>query len=234
MILGFCYIVPDVSETNSQLQYYSTVFRNINIKGKPLYNLESRAALYFLDNTLKDWFNPNFTREISSSIVDRSAKTRMDFVRYLSLLSQYKKNGNTRRLAYGYASRMESYYETYIYTVIRNEDSALFGLFTSLYIDKNYSGQMAKLNHYIDELELRKYYPSIIDMDIYFFGLINSVLFQKQDLDITKKAELLAALQRKILQIKRDPKHTKTPSLQKFFKERIEQSVSIYQSYLLQ
>lgn len=42
----------------------------------------------------------------------------MDFVRYAALLSQYKKKVSERGIGYGYASKMESYYETYIYSVV--------------------------------------------------------------------------------------------------------------------
>ncbi len=42
--LGFSYLVPQVSNENEQQKYYSSVFRNINIQGKPLLPQESRAS----------------------------------------------------------------------------------------------------------------------------------------------------------------------------------------------
>lgn len=57
----------------------------------------------------------------------------MDFVRYAALLSQYKKKGSERGIGYGYASRMESYYETYIYSVVGDKDSQIFGRFTNIF-----------------------------------------------------------------------------------------------------
>lgn len=231
--LGFSYLVPEEADTASQTRYYSTVFRNINIHGKSLYTLESRESLYFLDSNLRSWFNPNFTRHISSSVVDRSMKPRMDFVRYLSLLSQYKKNGNRERVAYGYAKRIEAYYESYIYSVINDSENSLFGKYSDLYPNKEYAEQLNRLERLIDELDIRKNYPSIIDMDIYFFGLIYFILIEKKELDIDRKDDLIQTLQRKITALKRDNKHTKTPSLLKFLNERIKSSVSIYRRYII-
>lgn len=231
--LGFSYLVPEEADTASQTRYYSTVFRNINIHGKSLYTLESRESLYFLDSTLRSWFNPDFTKDISSSVVDRSMKPRMDFVRSLSLLSQYKKNENRERVAYGYAKRIEAYYESYIYSVINDTDSFLFGKFSELYPNKAYTEQLEKLENLINELALLKRYPSIIDMDMYFFGLIYFILIEKKDLNTERKEDLMRELQIKIGRLKRDTKHTKTPSLLKFLNERIKSSVSIYRRYII-
>ena len=105
--LGFSYIVPSTMDEPEQQKFFSTLFRNINIRGKSLYVLESRASLYFLNHQLKDWFNPALCKDISSSKVDKSKKSRMDFVRYVSLLSQYKHKGSNRGIAYGYAKKMD-------------------------------------------------------------------------------------------------------------------------------
>ena len=170
--LGFSYIVPGNSEATSQQRFFSTVFRNINIQGKSLYTLESRASLYFLNSNLKEWFYPEFTRSISSSVVDKSKKSRMDFVRYLSLLSQYYKINDESKVAYRYARRMEDYYESYIYSVVNDDDSMLFGKFSDIYPGKDYRNKMDSLSRSIAELNLSRLYTSIIDMDINFFGLI--------------------------------------------------------------
>lgn len=232
--LGFSYLVPEEIDTASQIRYYSTVFRNINIHGKSLYTLESRESLYFLDSTLRAWFNPGFTKDISSSVVDRSMKPRMDFVRYLSLLSQYKKSGNRERVAYGYAKRIEAYYESYIYSVINDTDDPIFGKFSVLCPNKAYAEQLEKLENLINELALLKRYPSIIDMDMYFFGLIYFTLIEQKDLDIERKADLITSLQKRLTELKSDAKHTKTPSLLKFLNERIKSSVSIYRRFIIQ
>lgn len=231
--LGFSYIVPGNIEVTSQQRFFSTVFRNINIQGKSLYTLESRASLYFLNSNLKEWFDPDFTKSISSSIVDKSKKSRMDFVRYLSLISQYHKTHDENKVAYRYARRMEDYYESYIYSVVNDEDSLLFGKFSENYPDGNYKDRIDSMSRSIAELGLSRSYISIIDMDIYFFGLVYVELFLKDSIDLSRKEDLKRELAEKISRKKREPKHTKTPSLLKYLRTRIKDSIDIYLKYIV-
>lgn len=210
--LGFAYIVPSTSTEEEQQKFFSTLFRNINIRGKSLYVLESRASLYFLNHQLKEWFNPEFCKEISSSIVDKSRKSSMDFVRYVALLSQYKKKGSERGIGYGYASKMENYYETYIYSVVGNKDSIIFGKFSDIFTDKNYKPYLDEIDRLITELNYRRRFQSIIDLDLYFFGLIYFTAFEKRVLDTSRKDALEEELKNAINDIKGNGLHTKSPA----------------------
>ena len=228
--LGFSYIIPDIPDEKERQKFFSTLFRNINMQGKSLYVLESRAALYYLNPDFKDWFDPIFTNSISSSVVDKSIKSRMDFVRYLSLLSQYKKNGSSARIGYRYAARMEEYYSEYINAVAYDEDSSLFVKFSTLYADGNYKENIDRLCEYIEKLGFMKIYQSIIDMDIHFFGLIYYSLFEKLTLteDDAILVKLNDKLNRAIKKIKRESNHVKTPSCLKYIRERIDESLKVY------
>lgn len=230
--LGFAYIVPSMSTEEEQQKFFSTLFRNINIRGKSLYVLESRASLYFLNHQFKEWFNPEFCKEISSSIVDKSRKSSMDFVRYVALLSQYKKKGSERGIGYGYASKMENYYETYIYSVVGNEDSIIFGKFSDIFTDKNYNPYLDEIDRLITELNYRRRFQSIIDLDLYFFGLIYFTAFEKRVLDTSRKDALEEELKNAINDIKGNGLHTKSPACLKYLRERIFKSIEIYQKYL--
>lgn len=230
--LGFAYIVPSMSTEEEQQKFFSTLFRNINIRGKSLYVLESRASLYFLNHQLKEWFNPEFCKEISSSIVDKSRKSSMDFVRYVALLSQYKKKGSERGIGYGYASKMENYYETYIYSVVGNKDSIIFGKFSDIFTDKNYKPYLDEIDRLITELNYRRRFQSIIDLDLYFFGLIYFTAFEKRVLDTSRKDALEEELKNAINDIKGNGLHTKSPACLKYLRERIFKSIEIYQKYL--
>lgn len=227
--LGFAYIVPSTSTEEEQQKFFSTLFRNINIRGKSLYVLESRASLYFLNHQLKEWFNPEFCKEISSSIVDKSRKSSMDFVRYVALLSQYKKKGSERGIGYGYASKMENYYETYIYSVVGNKDSIIFGKFSDIFTDKNYKPYLDEIDRLITELNYRRRFQSIIDLDLYFFGLIYFTAFEKRVLDTSRKDALEEELKNAINDIKGNGLHTKSPACLKYLRERIFKSIEIYQ-----
>lgn len=229
---GFAYIVPSTSTEEEQQKFFSTLFRNINIRGKSLYVLESRASLYFLNHQLKEWFNPEFCKEISSSIVDKSRKSSMDFVRYVALLSQYKKKGSERGIGYGYASKMENYYETYIYSVVGNKDSIIFGKFSDIFTDKNYKPYLDEIDRLITELNYRRRFQSIIDLDLYFFGLIYFTVFEKRVLDTSRKDALEEELKNAINDIKGNGLHTKSPACLKYLRERILKSIEIYQKYL--
>ncbi|MGN0086702.1 MAG: DUF262 domain-containing protein [Alloprevotella sp.] len=230
--LGFAYIVPSMSTEEEQQKFFSTLFRNINIRGKSLYVLESRASLYFLNHQLKEWFNPEFCKEISSSIVDKSRKSSMDYVRYVALLSQYKKKGSERGIGYGYASKMENYYETYIYSVVGNKDSIIFGKFSDIFTDKNYKPYLDEIDRLITELNYRRRFQSIIDLDLYFFGLIYFTAFEKRVLDTSRKDALEEELKNAINDIKGNGLHTKSPACLKYLRERIFKSIEIYQKYL--
>lgn len=69
-------------------------------------------------------------------------------------------------------------------------------------------------------------------MDIFFFGLIYHTLFKKNNIDTIRKDELTNELSEKITKLKTDAKHTKTPSLLKYLRTRVKDSVNIYSKYI--
>lgn len=226
--LGFSYLVPHTPDAKEQQKYYSSVFRNINIQGKELDPQESRAALYFLDKNLVEFFDPSFCK----SIIIKNNATKLDFVRYLSLLSQYKKDGNTNRVARGYKSEMEKYYEQYIYEVVGENPSSMFVDFLNIFPDKAYKLQFERLDQAIIALEIPKEeFTSIIDLDMYFFGLINSIVFENKIINVNNKENLKQELVDKINEFRTDTSHLKAPSALKYLKYRIDTSIEIYRKY---
>lgn len=226
--LGFSYIIPSIDNEQEQSKFYSTVFRNINIQGVNLLKEESRKSLYFLDSNLEGFFSPQLGNYY---IKLTTARAPLDFPRYLSLLSAYKKAGRESTIAATYKSRMEAYYETYIYAVVNDEDSPIFGKFSDIFPDRDYNADIARLKQMLSELELPHEYPSIIDMDVYMFGLIYMTIFQKRNIDIVRKDELKRKLAGDISLFKRDASHRKSPSAQKHLRARIKRSITIYDNY---
>lgn len=226
--LGFSYIVPSIENEQEQSKFYSTVFRNINIQGMNLLKEESRKSLYFLDSNLEGFFNPQLG---NYSIRLTTARAPLDFPRYLSLLSAYKKAGRENTIAATYKSRMETYYETYIYTVVNDDDSPIFGKYSDVFPNRDYDTDIERLKQMLSELEIPHEYPSIIDMDVYMFGLIYITMFQKNNVDVTRQEELKRRLEGVISQFKRDASHKKSPSAQKHLRARIKKSIMIYSSY---
>ena len=180
--LGFSYLVPLLANDKEQQKFYSKVFRSINIQGESLLALESRAALYYLDKDLEDYFILNFIEKIYVN------DSKVDFVRYLALLSQYKKDKTADELGKKFAGKMEKYYEEYIYFTVGEEDSNIFIKYSEVFKDKKeYEKMYINLKESLKKLELLKKYGSIIDVDITLFGLIYFIVFEKKEIDYSKK-----------------------------------------------
>ena len=227
--LGFSYLVPNTDgKDNSQQKYYSTVFRNINIQGESLSVLESREALYYLHDEYKDFFHPSFLDEYKLSGL------RIDFVRYLALLSQYNKNQSTYRLAYGYSKKREQYYEEYIYSIVNEPEKSIFTSIKDLVGDGDYRERIENLKESIEKIELEHNFSSIIDLDLHLFGLIYFIVFQNKKLKFDQKTSLKCEIKKKISLIKKekDGKHKKTPSALVHIQERVVDSITIYRGCL--
>ncbi|WP_336604881.1 GmrSD restriction endonuclease domain-containing protein [Thomasclavelia ramosa] len=224
--LGFSYLVPNNEDEKAQQKYYSKVFRNINIQGESLLPQESRLALYYLDNDLVNYFNPEFCNKI---LVNDS---KVDFVRYLALLSQYKDAQSINSLAKGFSRKMEKYYEEFIYFAVGEETSKIFGDSSLIFKKKNISENFDLLEKTIAQLDLFKKYESIIDLDIALFGLIYFIVFMEKEIDCCNKNELLKKISEKIDELRGIPRHLKTPSALKYLRKRVEDSISIYEEFV--
>ena len=213
--LGFSYLVPLLANDKEQQKFYSKVFRSINIQGESLLALESRAALYYLDKDLEDYFVPKFIEKIYVN------DSKVDFVRYLALLSQYKKDKTADELGKKFAGKMEKYYEEYIYFTVGEEDSNIFIKYSEVFKDKKeYEKMYINLKESLKKLELLKKYSSIIDVDITLFGLIYFIVFEKKEIDYSKKESIIKEINKEIEKIKReDTKHVNDDELNQMYKK---------------
>lgn len=229
--LGFSYLVPQTNDQQVQQRYYSSVFRNINIGGQRLLPQESRASLYFLKDGLKDFFDPQFIKRIT--IKNYSTESSIDFLRFLAILSHYAKDGNSDNVAGGFKSRMEEYYEDYIYSVAGDDEpSNKFKPFSEVFPDGNFRPRFDRLDQTISDLEIPTQFTSIIEMDTYLFGLIYAIIFEDKTVDVARRPDLFADIQAKIAEFKDVEAHKKAPSALKYLRARITSSIEIYNSYL--
>jgi len=226
--LGFSYLVPVISDEKTQQKYYSSVFRNINIQGEALLSTESRASLYFLDKDLVQFFEPDFLKTYIVKGV--SNVTKIDFVRCLSLLSQYKKENAANNVARSYKPLMEKYYEEYIYSVVADLDNN-YGKSSTIFPNRKYDDRFLNLQQALTSLEVPKQFPSIIDLDMYFFGLTYTIVFENKTIDTVKKDELKQKVDTQIGEFKKDSSHTKAPSNLGHLRARINSSIEIYKEY---
>lgn len=228
--LGFSYLVPNNNDKIAQQKYYSSVFRNINIQGQALLPQESRASLYFLNQDLSDFFDPPFIKKIS--INNTTYDSKIDFVRYLSLLSQYAVEERSNNVAKRYGRKMEEYYEKYIYSVTGESNSDMFKNFESIFPNNEFFSSFEKIENTIDQLKLEKSYNSIIDLDMYLFGLIYIVAFKKQEIEIEKRDELKEKINNKTENLKKVDNHKASPAALKYLRERIRWSILTYEKFL--
>ena len=216
--IGFSLIIPISDEREEQQKLYSSVFRNINIKGKSLTRLESRKSLYFLKEDFDKWFSPRFANGVTIN------NFPIDFVRYLSLLSQYKKNGETGRLAQYYKTKMETYYESYILAEVNKQGT----MFTPL-LSKDNQDRYDRLEEFLKADCFSKGFASIIDADVYLFGAIYYTIVENKKVSITE--ELQSEIKEKIQGFKGNYMHSKSPSALKYLRSRIQSSIDIYRRY---
>lgn len=234
--LGFSYIVHQDASDKEQSQYYSTLFRNMNLFGVHLLPTESRESLYYLDTDIKDWFSPAFQNKVGVTLVNKK-KTKMDFVRYCSLLAQYHKCQDINKVARGYKTNMEQYYELYIYSVVNNKDKKTFGSFDEIIPNREYKPFLQKISQAIEALGLEQStFTSIIDIDMYMFGLINAIVYEKKEIDFSNKEGLRDKLDKKIHDYKHgennEENQSKSPAAFKYLRKRIQKSIDIYKKFL--
>ncbi|MGP9633514.1 DUF262 domain-containing protein [Halomonas sp. AOP43-A1-21] len=224
--LGFSYLVPQTSCEKAQQKYYSSVFRNINIQGETLLPQESRASLYFLDQDLQDLFSPSFFDEIKIKLI--SSETKADFIRYLSIIAQYNKEGGEGVIVRGYKQKMENYYEEYIYTAISDEESSMYGKFSSVFPGKKYNDELLVLEEVLRELGVFTTHASIVDVDTYLFGAVYYVVYKKKKIDFSDKEGLKQGLDSAVSTFKTSSSHQRSPNNLGHLRERVARSISIY------
>jgi uncharacterized protein with ParB-like and HNH nuclease domain len=225
--LGFSYLVPSIANEKQQQRYYSSVFRNINIQGETLLAQESRASLYFLDKDLTQFFSPSF---INNYAIKGSGESKIDFVRYLSLLSQYNTDNGVGSVARGYKQRMEKYYEEYIYSVVDDQNSK-YGKFSTTFPSRKYDERFSNMQDALASIEIPKTFNSIIDLDLYFFGLTYVTILLNKKIDAARKETMKQEIETAIQQLKKDAAHIKAPSHLKYLRMRITSSITICEKY---
>lgn len=223
--LGFSFIVPGTDDSKEQQKFYSKVFRSINIEGKTLLPLESREALYYLNKDLVGLFSPEFSKHIYVN------DGKMDFVRCLSMLSQYSKSG-LDKIARGYTKTMEIYYENFIYAVVDEKETKDFIKMSDKIADLKYDSRMSKLEAIISGMKLIKNYDSIIELDLYMFGIVYHTIFEDKNIAEDKYGDLDLKIKEAISVIKKDNLHVKNPSALKHLKFRIERSIEICKGFV--
>lgn len=147
-------------------------------------------------------------------------------------MAAYSKQKNVNKVGRGFGGRkIENYIENYVYSVVDKKYEDLFGSFESVFPRGEYAADMDVLREMLEILDSPKEYPSIINMDMFFFGLIYEVLFCHKKIDVSRRDDLYLEIMLGIDSMRNEDNHTQAPALFKYMRKRITESINIYSQY---
>ena len=254
--MGFSFVIPSSKEVAETQRYFSTLFRNMNYLGKKLSPLESRRSLYFMNKDYENYFDGRLeTGEdvlCGIRIVENLMARKIDFVRYLSALSQLTvvKNGDVWRVMVGYSaySSRESYYADYVSYIVGLEQENRKDKFNGFSMQRTFPHQEWKERFVqvkaflernkkmmrLDEKN-KDAFTSWIDADYWLYGLLWWVVFKGKHL--VREEELVEELRREI-RLKRymrekdaPTEYQRNPNRIGNLRDRMERSIYIYSRY---
>lgn len=249
--LGFSYIVPTSEDKNEVQKSFSKTFREINYFGKSLSAQESRRSLYFMNDEYKDFLDGKTEQKdvlYSLTINENMLSKKIDFIRYLSILSQFKVQGsawNVLKYYSSYASR-EMFYVDYVSFIVGLEQENHIEKFNgckmaTLFPNNCWKERFKKLYEIVlslsqeiqtDEKVSKVSFDSWIDADYYLFGLIYYVLFEDKKINLTDK--LFEEIKTVITEKRHDKNsaYSRGPNRLGNVRERLNESIEIYSKYV--
>ena len=255
VFLGFSFIIPAEQDANATQRYFSALFRNMNYLGKKLSPLESRRSLYFMNREYKDFFDGK-TKEgddvlCNIRIIENMQPKKIDFLRYLSMLSQLTvvKDNELKRVMVGYSaySSRENYYADYVSYIVNLEQENRKDKFNGFSMEKTFPNHAWKerfqtVKEFLERNKAKlgldeKYgaFTSWIDADYWLFGLLNTVLFKGMTLvdEDVLTASLIYEIRTKRQQKEGDPPtdYQRNPNRIGNLRDRIGQSLAIYERH---
>lgn len=261
--IGFSYIIPE-SDNHTEIQgLFTRLFRNINYFGKKLDALESRRSLYFQDESLTNYFEGKTMNGedvlCGLKIMENLQPCGIDFLRYLSILSQYFSNDeNPNKVLVGYSAYIsrEGYYADYVSYILgqgaeeQEMRSNKFDSFKFKRVFPNDCWQQRYYNLKQAVERLREYMPlkddcsftTWMESDFWLFGLIYHIVFKGKLLNdnLTHKYNwkgrlVTTTLQRKMestINKMKTPDYLKNTNRLGNLRERMKLSCDIYSNYV--
>lgn len=246
--LGFLYIVPNGNDQDIQ-QLLAKLFRSINYDGAALSKEESRKALYYQNPEYSNLFEGKLDNGedvlCDLSIAQGAVGTKkIDWLRFLSILSQYTVKNNKVLTGYRKESSREDFYSDFVAYIIglsplKGSSSMFEGIKKKeLYQNKQWSKRYSNLREQIHKIKNlissghNGVFPSWIDADFWLFGLIYHVLFKNKSLTEGHEQELEKAIKNKIEKAKKENKHKARPNDLTFLRQRLEESIKIYSKHV--
>lgn len=248
--LGYSYIVPSTADAPMIQRGFSQLFRDINFFGKKLSALESRRSLYYLNDDLLPYLEGQTQdkKDVLCDIrlVDKMQPIKIDFVRYLSIISQYTITENADKVLVGYSasSTRESFYADYVSYLLELEQEDREWKFDGFSFEETFPQQCWKeryerLREAVERLrpmfklaeKKRDAFASWIDADYWLFGLIYAIVFA----GMTLKDDLTGidkVINDEIAEKKKWDYYAKAPNRLGNLRDRLDRSINIIRKYV--
>lgn len=245
--IGFSYIVPESDNKEEVQRSFSLTFRNINYLGSTLSLLESRKSLYFLDSRHEKFFDGKTSSNedvlCDLKILENMQPQKIDFVRYVSLLSQYEIFGDEKKVLKGYSAynSRESFYADYVSYIVgmeqeKNPDKFMGFNFDSVFPQDVWKERYNIIRDTISELrshmnlDKKDSFKSWIDADYWLFGLIYIILFKCKKVKTTDD-DLASEIKNTIESKKKSMAYLKSPNRLGNIRNRLVESINIYKKH---
>ena len=242
--IGFSYVVPVFDNSNNEVKgYFSNLFRNMNYFGKKLSNIESRKSLYYQNQEYTSFFEGKTTdgKDVLCGLKIKQdfQNNSMDFVRYLSILSQ-KYVEDTPLVGYSSYKSRESFYADYVSYILGLEQEQRERKFDKFKFNEalkdTWKERFSNLREVVlklkDQMNLKEgAFSSWIEADYWLFGLIYYVVFMGKQIkeDITNLPQEVIS---KINDKKDNEYYMKNSNRLGNIRERIDESINIYRNYV--
>ena len=248
--LGYSYIVPSTTNAKEIQRGFSMLFRDINFFGKKLSALESRRSLYYLNEDLLTYLEGQTEdrKDVLCGIklMDKMQPIKIDFVRYLSIISQYTITEDPYKVLVGYSasSTRENFYADYVSFLLGLEQEdrewKFNGFsFEATFPDNCWRERYESLREAIIRLrplfrmaeKNKDAFVSWIDADYWFFGLIYAIFFAGKKLndDLTG---IETEINGEISEKKKWDYYAKSPNRLGNLRDRLTRSIDIIWKYV--
>lgn len=256
--LGFSYVVPESRETNEIQKNFSQLFRNINYFGKKLDALESRRSLYYQNPNLTSYFEGKCSdgKDVIPDIfiLDDWKPCKIDFVRYLSILSQFKYSVKDEAMdvmvGYSAYSSRENYYADYVSYILgleQEERASKFDrfIFSDTFPEECWKERFERLRQTLAELKPKmnlnekNTFSTLFEADYWLFGCMYFIIFEGKCIDIHKEIQdesgvvqtLSSEISKEVSRLKDDDKYKKNANRLGNVRARIVGSYEIFMKY---
>lgn len=257
--LGFSYVVPNTTTATEVQKNFSKMFRNINYFGKKLEPIDSRKSLYYQNQELIKYFEGKCDDGTDVfgdlRIIEDLQPSKIDFVRYLAILSQYVASirpEDAKDVMVGYSAygSREGFYADYVSYILGIEQEDRSDKFNRFSFDTFFPNGAWKVRFYNLRDALVKVKPLIelkdnisfnawYEADYWLFGLIYQILFKGKELndDLRRVARgkmrtLKDDVERQVRVDRSDITFSKNANRIGFVRKRLVVSCNIFEHYV--